>query len=137
MSLIYVKDLLTNSDCTFAAMKNGEVYKSSLKGILPVINKLKEDPAYFEGADVADEVIGKAAALLLIYGKVRSIYTPVISEHAMEILEKHHIYFEYDKKVPFILNRNKDGMCPMEKTVLNTDDPVTAYKLLSDKISKP
>ena len=84
---------------------------------------------------MADEVIGRAAAMLLIYGRVRSIYTPLISEHAIDILDKYKIYYEYENKVPFILNRTKDGMCPMEKTVIHIDDPETAYKLLLNKIS--
>lgn len=135
MSLNYVKEILKSSDCTCVAVKDDKIYKSNLKGILPIISKLKEDPEFFEGADVADVVIGRAAAMLLIYGKVRSIYTPLISEHAAEILDKYKIRYEYEKKVPFILNRNRDGMCPMEQTVLNIDDPKLAYDLLLSKIS--
>jgi len=135
MSLTYVKELFNNLDCTCVAVKNDKVYKSNLKGILPILNKLKKDPSFFEGAYVADEVIGRAAAMLLIYGRVRSIYTPLISEHAIDILDKYKIYYEYENKVPFILNRTKDGMCPMEKTVIHIDDPETAYKLLLNKIS--
>lgn len=134
MSLNYVKELLNQSDCTCVAVKEDKVYKSNLKGIMPIISKLKEDPQFFNGADVADEVIGRAAAMLLIYGKVRSIYTPLISDHAINILEKYHIYYEYEKKVPYILNRNKDGMCPMEQTVIDVDDPKLAYELLLKKI---
>lgn len=53
---------------------------------------------------MADIVIGKAAAMLLIYGKVHKIYTRLISEHAIAILDKYHITYEYDKKVPYIMN---------------------------------
>lgn len=135
MSLNYVKEILKSSDCTCVAVKDDKIYKSNLKGILPIISKLKEDPEFFEGADVADVVIGRAAAMLLIYGKVRSIFTPLISEHAAEVLDKYQIRYEYEKKVPFILNRNRDGMCPMEQSVLNIDDPRLAYESLLRKIS--
>ncbi|HPU63190.1 MAG TPA: DUF1893 domain-containing protein [Mobilitalea sp.] len=135
MTLSYAKEILIHSDCTCVAIKENKIYKSNLKGIMPIISKLKEDPQFFNGADVADEVIGRAAAMLLIYGKVRSIYTPLISEHAIKVLDEYQIHYEYEKKVPFILNRNKDGMCPMEQTVLNVDDPKLAYELLLKKIS--
>lgn len=135
MSLNYVKELLSESDCTCIAVKGDKVYQSKLKGIMPIISKLKEDSEFFNGADVADVVIGKASALLLIYGNVGRIYTPLISEHAVNILEKYNIYCEYDKKVPFILNRNKDGMCPMEQAVIDVDDPKRAYEILLEKIS--
>ena len=74
MSIYYAKKLLNNSNNTCVAVKGNQVYESNLKGILPIINKLKENPLFFQEADVADLVIGKAAALLLIYGKVGSIY---------------------------------------------------------------
>lgn len=135
MSIYYAKELLNNSNSTCVAIKANRIYQSNLKGILPIICKLKEDPTFFDGADVADVVIGKASAMLLIYGNVHSIYTPLISDHAIEILNKHKIYYEYDKEVPYILNRKKDGMCPMEQTVLNIEDPKLAYNLLLSKIS--
>ena len=39
------------------------------------------------------------------------------------------------KKVPFIMNRNKSGMCPMEETVLSIDNSEQAYNMLLEKIS--
>ncbi|TAH72770.1 MAG: DUF1893 domain-containing protein [Anaerolineaceae bacterium] len=129
------KEILINGDYTCVSVKGNQVYKSNLKGIMPIIGKLREDPSFFEGANLADVVIGKAAAMLLIYGKVGSIYTDLISEHAIEVLKKHLISFEYKKKVPYIMNRSRDGMCPMEQTVLDTEDIEDAYKRLLQKIS--
>ena len=135
MSIYYAKKLLNNSNNTCVAVKGNQVYKSNLKGILPIITKLKENPLFFQEADVADLVIGKAAALLLIYGKVGSIYARLISEHAIKVLDKYQIPYEYEKKVPFIMNRNKSGMCPMEETVLSIDNSEQAYNMLLQKIS--
>jgi L-lactate utilization protein LutC len=130
-----LKDMLNNSNKTCVAIKGNHIYQSELKGIMPIMTKLKENSTFFEGADVADVVIGKAAALLLVYGRAQSIYTRLISEHAIEVLDKYQITYEYDKRVPFIMNRNKDGMCPMEQTVLETMDPEQAFKLLLQKTS--
>lgn len=129
------KEILFNGDYTCVSVKGNQVYTSNLNGIMPVIGKLKEDSSFFEGADVADVVIGKAAAMLLIFGKARSIYTDLISEHAIEVLNKYNISYEFKKKVPYIMNRNKDGICPMEHTVLNSEDPEQAFNLLIQKLS--
>ena len=45
---------------------------------------------FFQEADVADFVIGKAAALR----KVGSIYARLISEHAIKVLDKYQIPYE-------------------------------------------
>lgn len=129
------KELLINSNNTCVSVKGDQVYQSDLKGIQPIISKLKEDPTFFEGAYVADVVIGKAAAMLLIYGRAHKIYARLISEHAIAILKEYQIPYEYDIVVPYIMNRKKDGICPMEDTVLNINDPKLAYDLLLKKIN--
>ena len=38
--------------------------------------------------------------------------------------------------VEYIINRDKTGMCPMEKAVLEVDEPNTAYVVLKKKIAE-
>ena len=47
MSIYYAKKLLNNSNNTCVAVKGNQVYESNLKGILPIITKLKENPLFF------------------------------------------------------------------------------------------
>jgi hypothetical protein len=68
-----------------------------------------------EGATIADKVIGKGAAALMIAGGVTMVYADVISEPAMELFKQHSIKVEYDKKVANIINRRGDGICPVEE----------------------
>ena len=62
------------------------------------------------------------AAMLLAEGGVKGVYTDLISDAAIEILEQYPILFEYKKRVPYILNREGDGMCPIEKISRSVDD---------------
>ena len=48
--------------------------------------------------------------------------------------QKNHIPATYGKLVPQILNRHKDGLCPMEETVAHTDNPKKAVELLKQKM---
>lgn len=134
MSELNIKEIYEQNACNCVAVKDGMVYTSNLKGVMPILSKLMEDTSFFAGAAVGDNVIGKAAAMLLIYGKVERIYAKVLSEAAIPYLEKYNIPFSYDILVPYIMNRNKDGMCPMEQLVLNMEDPEEAYPAICNKI---
>ncbi|WP_352400634.1 DUF1893 domain-containing protein [Anaerotignum sp.] len=129
------KAALAEDQVTFAVVSaQGEIRTSTRKGITPIMELLKVEPKFLEGASVADKVIGKAAALLLIKGKINNLYAHIISSHGVEVLKKYGIPFQYDKMVPFIINRAKDGMCPMEATVLEEVDAEIAFIQLQDKL---
>lgn len=129
-----VKKMLEQEEVTFSAVTKNGLITSSLRGIAPMMNLLQEDEASLSDACVADRVIGRAAAFLLLKGRAAKLYAKVISRHALDILEKSQIEVVYDKCVPYIVNRKGDGMCPMEECVLNTEDADEAYRLLSEKL---
>ena len=111
-------------------------YYSFEGGIKPIISKMIEDEHYFKGLSVVDKVVGKASASLLILSGVKDIYALVLSKAAKDMLEKYCIPYRFDTLVDFIENRNKDGMCPMEMTVKDIDDPVEAFVALKNKIAQ-
>ena len=67
-------------------------------------------------------MIGKAAALFCILGRVKSVYAALISEIAIETLQAAGIELEFEESCPYILNRSRDGMCPIETLALDVDD---------------
>lgn len=116
--------------------KNGVFYTSSLFGIKPLMQFLRRDRRFFAGAIIADKVIGKAAAMLLIDSGVSEVYGAVMSESAAALLKAHDIPFGYCEKVPLIENRTHTGMCPMEETVLSLSDPADAFDALEKTIAR-
>lgn len=130
-----VQEQLTHSDVTYIAyLQTGEEFHSMKHGIAPIMEQLALDDNVFENATVGDKVIGKAAALLLIKANIKELFANVISEHALQVLDQYKIPVQYVEKVPYIRNRAGDGMCPMENTVLTTNDPDEAYVLLKEKL---
>lgn len=117
-----------------AANRDSVLSESLLPGIKPLIAWLETEPENLEGSSVADKVVGKAAALLLIYGRVGEVYAEIISESAAEYLQEHRIPFDFGRKVPYILNRDGTGMCPMEQRCLQIDDPGEGYEALKKMI---
>lgn len=114
----------------------GEIRTSTKKGIAPIMEVLENEPRFLQGALVADRVIGKAAAILLVKAGIWELYAEIISEHARMFLEVHNIPITYGKVVPYIINRKGDGMCPMEATVLQMNNINEAYVALQAKVAE-
>ena len=123
-----------NLSC-FAYLKIGQ-YKSNYSGIRPLLQPLNADHTFFEDAILIVKVIGKSAAFLLIYGKVKKVHAMIMSEHAKNLLDKTKIEYSYDKLVPYISNNLNTGMCPMENTVIEIDDVDEAFQALNKKVDE-
>lgn len=115
---------------------SNDTYTSTKRGIVPLMDILDSNPSFLNGAAVADKVIGKAAALLMIYGGVKEVYSDIISAHALDTFTTHNVSIEYKECVEYIANRTKDGMCPMEQTVLDISDASEAYSALKLKLAE-
>ena len=131
------KKSLTESSATFVMIRGGKTFSSEMRGVAPILDLLREDPDALEDGVVADKVIGKAAALLLMYGRIKALYTKVISSHALNVLKDSGIEVVYDKLVPYVINRDGTDMCPMEKLVLEIGDPEDAFEVLDRTIPAP
>lgn len=134
MNINDLKDILFKENHTLVIYKNNaSVITSNDRGVNSLIKLIEEDKSQLSGSLIADKVIGKAAALLMIYAGVKEIYAPIISKPALQTLLKHNVKIYYDKEVERIINRKGDGLCPMETLCLNIEKPDEAYLLLSTK----
>ena len=127
------KQALLEGGYSCVACKDGVQKTSRQPGVGPLLDWLEEDPSQLKGAVVADKVVGKAAALLFAYAGIRKLYAHVISEPALAYLHAAGLVVEYGGKMERILNRTKDGLCPMEQLTLHTEDPAEAYEMLKRK----
>ena len=84
------------------------------RGISDLRRLLEEEPDVLKGASLADKVVGKAAAALMILGGVGELHADVISSQALALLAQTAIKIGFDKDVPHIVNRANTGWCPME-----------------------
>ena len=108
--------------------QNGEIKEYYQDRILDIKNILNENPDNLKGALIADKVIGKVAASILSVAGVKEIYTDIISEYAIPVLEENNIKYEYNTKVDFIKNKDNTGMCPMENKFKDESDITEIYK---------
>ena len=130
-----IKILEKEKDLTLVLVLNESIYKSSEKGIKPLLQLLNSGKNYLNYS-AADKIVGKAAAMLYKLLNVNDIYGEVMSIRAINFLEQNNTNFKYKIKTNEIINRKGTGICPMEQTVLNIENPTEAKKLLENKLKE-
>ena len=91
------------------------------RGIKPLLVFL--DSGKLEGVIVADKVIGRAAAAICVAGGAKEVHAKIMSEGAKEFLENYDVKVSGSEIVKEIINRDRTGMCPMEKAVKDLSNP--------------
>ena len=125
-----IEILKGNKNFTCVFCKGGSCYTSEKRGVAPLLDFIDSNTV-LDGFCCADRVVGKGAALLYCVLKVDSVFASVISEKAIEVFERYSIKYSFNTKVPYIINRQKNGQCPIEKSVESVEDAalaVTAIK---------
>ena len=135
MALTKAKAILESGGYTCVLTDGTTVYTSTLRGVKPLVQFL-ENGTMSAGLSAADKVVGKATAYLYVLLKVREIYAQIISEPAVEVLQAQGIPIQYGKKVPNIINRKGDGICPFEAAVMEITEPVKAYDAILHKMQE-
>lgn len=92
------------------------------KGVIDLYETLLGDREVLSGAFIADKVVGKGAAALMVAGGVSGVYADVISVPALELFESHGVAVDFGKCVDGIINRRGDGMCPVETLCKDCND---------------
>lgn len=131
----HAKQLLTDAGYTCVICRGDDIHKSEKRGVAPLI-ELLDNKADVRGYSAADKAVGKAAAMLFVLLGVGEIYATIMSRSARKILDEYGIKYSCGEEVEYIINRKKDGMCPMEKAVMDIDDPAEAPKKIKETIEK-
>lgn len=96
-------------------MKNREEVRTfTQRGVADLYDLYQADSAFMKGAAIADKVIGKGAAALMVLGGFKTVYADIISTPALALLCKAGIETTFAQEVPHIINRDKTGWCPLE-----------------------
>lgn len=99
------------------------VFTSEGRGIAPLVDYYHQYGEAHPGAALADKIMGRAAALLARLIGIGEVYSIVISQGALEELNKAGIAVSYQTKVDAIQNRAGTGLCPMEQLSKGVEDP--------------
>ena len=131
------KRMIRNGQASCVIIKNNKIiHTASGQGIAPLIVIYENNPEFLKDSTVVDKVIGKAAAMMIILGGAKKAYGEIMSAAACDYLSARNCKVGYSERIDVINNRSGDGMCPLENSVLDTDDPETGYHLLKETISR-
>lgn len=93
-------------------------------------------PGWLRGASVADKVVGKGAAALLILGGVRELFAGVVSTSALGLLKDSGIPVRFSQEVAHIVNRKGDGVCPVETLCKECTTAAQCLPLIREFVAK-
>lgn len=114
----------------------GVIYTFTQRGVKDLFTILKERPEIMAGAFIADKVIGKGAAALMILGGVEDIYADIISNNAIKLLQDCKIMHSFAKSVSHIINRAGDGVCPIETLCNTVSTPEECLPLIKNFLNR-
>lgn len=129
------KKMIQDGKAECVLIKNDTIYGQERgRGVNPLLVMYDEHQEAMQGATLVDKVIGRAAAAIAICAKVKHVHGELMSEDAVEFLDRNGITSSYTTLVHRILNRKKDGLCPLEQSVKGIDDASLAIVSLRKRI---
>lgn len=88
---------------SFVLIKNNRIiFKSRLDGLKPLIYCIKKHKKEIREAIVFDKIVGRAAAILLVFGKVKEVWTPTISRSGKAYLTRNKVKIDYNNLAIYI-----------------------------------
>ena len=134
-TLIKASRMLNEGGYTCVILKDEMEYTSLDRGVKPLISLIQSGESYL-GAYAADKTVGAGAAHLYVLIGVSEVWANVISESALAVLKDNGIGVYYGQRVPYIINRRGDGICPIESAVRDARDSREAYDLILSALLK-
>ncbi len=110
-------NILHSENCSLVVENKGICRRFNGRGVRDLLTLLTTEKDFLNGANVADKLIGKGAAALMILGSVNNIYTDLISDSALELFNKSGKKVTYRSRVATL------ATCPIEALCQNTSTP--------------
>ena len=127
------KKFLEAKDTLWVCLAGNLLFRSTEKGIKPLLTYIQEFAPCPEGVIVCDRVVGNAAALLLSKASCKKAYSLAGSELAVETLKRLGIAYSFLTVVPYISNQAGDDMCPFEKASIGKS-PEEFYRFAEETL---
>ena len=129
-------DMLHEGGYSCVIRNGNEVRTFTMRGVADLYFLLKNDKNFLKGAFIADKVVGKGAASLMVLGGISGLYTDIISSQALPLLRQAGIQVNFGKEVPHIINRAKDGWCPIETLCKNAATAQECFPLIEEFVQR-
>jgi hypothetical protein len=129
-------DRLRAGNLTLLVEREGRLaFASDRTSLKPLFRGVLEHPEIFEGADVADRVVGLAAAYLLTHAKIRRVVATVISREAEKALDDAGIEHSAEQRVKTLQDPPFADGIGLEKMARDAGSPQRFLEILRLKMT--
>jgi len=111
------------------------VFTSASKGVRPHLEAIDSLGARLKDTTMVDKIVGRAAALLIIYSRTAEVHAGVINPGGRKLIEDAGIKLSFDKLIDHIKTVDGRIYCPFEAMVQSINDPVHAYRVIVEKMN--
>jgi hypothetical protein len=111
------------------------IFLSTSKGVSPHLEAINALGIQLKGTTMVDKIVGRAAALLILYSGAIEVHASVISSGGRELLEKAGVKLFYSKETEHIKTVDGKIYCPFEAMVQGIDDPTQGYHAVVEKMN--
>ena len=110
------------------------IFQSASKGVRPHLEAIDMHGEALRGTLMVDKIVGRAAALLILYSDAAETHAQVLSRPGKQVLDMHGLPTEYVELVDHIKMKDGSIYCPFERMVQGVTDPGEAYAAIIDKM---
>lgn len=127
---------LAENGHTLAVNNDGETTFFDGRGIADLYRLYREQPELLKGSTIADKIVGKGAAALMVAGGVTRLYAGTVSRRALELLRTSAVDAEFEQTTDHIINRDGDGWCPVERLCRDCHDVTECLKKIDEFMNR-
>jgi len=130
----YLRKLDETGMCLMVYKKNRVIFQSNSKGVRPHLEAIDALGSRLKGSLMADKIVGRAAALLILYGGALEVHAGVITRGGRKALERSGVKLFIGEETEHIKMVNGRIYCPFEAMVQGINDPEQAYHAILEKM---
>jgi hypothetical protein len=128
-------DRLRAEKLTLLVERGGKrVFASDRRGIRTLYEAVSDNLALFEGSEVADKVVGLAAAYILVYARAGKISATLMSQEARRFLKDSNVPHDADSFVK-ALDEQPHEAVPAETIARASQSPSTFVEELRARLA--
>jgi len=129
-------DILHQGGYSCVIRNHGETRTFKQRGVADLWALCQDDENFLNEAQIADKVVGKGAAALMIHGGIKEVYADVISTPALTLLQSYGTRVTFLTETNRIVNRQGNGLCPVETLCIQLQSVEDMYEEISKFINR-
>ena len=111
--------LLFDENCSCVVRRDDTIRLFRRRGVQDLLHLLHHEREFTDGAFIADKVVGKGAAALMVLCGFGEVFADVVSTPARRLLEQYGVALSCSTEVENIVNRAGTGICPVEQLCMD------------------